>query len=47
MMAIVPLRVLGLLLLTLAIGIPSCQAVFPLDGTNAPAPFKPGFLGDR
>jgi len=46
-MAIVPLRLLGLLLLTLAIGIPSCQAVFPLDGANAPAPFKPGFVRDR
>jgi hypothetical protein len=46
-MAVVPLRLLGLLLLTLAIAIPSCQAVFPLDRADAPATFKPGFIGDR
>ena len=39
-------RILGLFLLTLSIVIPSCQAVFPLDGANAPRPFQPGFLRD-
>jgi hypothetical protein len=34
------LRLLGLLLLTLAIVIPGCQAVFPLAGER---PFSPGF----
>jgi hypothetical protein len=37
-------RLLGLFLLTLAITIPSCQAVFPRDA--APAPFNPGFVTD-
>jgi hypothetical protein len=37
-------RLLGLFLLTLAISIPSCQAVFPPD--SAPAPFNPGFITD-
>jgi hypothetical protein len=37
-------RLLGLLLLTLAIGIPSCQAVFPPETANAPQPFNPGFV---
>jgi hypothetical protein len=46
-MTIVPLRLLGLLLLTLTIGIPSCQAVFPLGRADAPESFKPGFVGDR
>ena len=41
-----PLRLLGLGLLTLAILIPSCQAVFPRDGAGAPRPFTPGFLQD-
>ena len=38
-------RALGLFLLTLAIGIPSCQAVFPRD-TSATQPFRPGFVDD-
>jgi hypothetical protein len=45
-MATVPLRLLGLGLLTLAILIPSCQAVFPRDGGGAPRPFTPGFVHD-
>jgi hypothetical protein len=45
-MATLPLRLLGLGLLTLAILIPSCQAVFPRDGAGAPQPFKPGFVHD-
>jgi hypothetical protein len=38
MMAKIPLRLLGLFLLTLAIAIPSCQAVFAraASGTQAP-----------
>jgi len=36
-MAVLPLRLLGLLLLTLAIVIPGCQAVFPLDRAGTPA----------
>jgi hypothetical protein len=43
-MAIIPLRLLGLLLLTLAITIPGCQALFPLDSASATKPFQPGFL---
>lgn len=39
-------RLFGLLLLTLAIAIPSCQAVFPRDGADAPRPFQPGFVDD-
>ena len=39
-------RVFGLLLLTLAIAIPSCQAVFPPDGATATQPFRPGFLDE-
>lgn len=36
-------RTLGLLALTLAIGIPSCQAVLPGGDTgNAPASLSPG-----
>ena len=35
-MAIVPLRLLGLLLLTLAITVPSCQAVFAQATTGEP-----------
>ena len=35
-MAIVPLRLLGLLLLTLAITVPSCQAVFAHASTGEP-----------
>jgi hypothetical protein len=45
-MATLPLRLLGLCLLTLAILIPSCQALFPRDGGGAPQPFKPGFVRD-
>jgi hypothetical protein len=40
------MRLLGLLLLTLALAIPSCQAVFPRDAADAPAPFDPGFIRD-
>jgi hypothetical protein len=36
-MSVLPLRLLGLLLLTLAIVIPGCQAVFPLVGIGTPA----------
>ena len=39
-----PTRLLGLFLLTLAIVIPSCQAVFPADGAGALQPFRPGFV---
>jgi hypothetical protein len=46
-MAILPLRLLGLLLLTLAIAIPGCQAVFVADRAGSPEPFKPGFVRDR
>lgn len=42
-MAIVPLRFFGLCLLTLAIAIPSCQALFPRDAATA-QPFTPGFV---
>ena len=42
--ATLPLRLLGLGLLTLAILIPSCQAVFPREGGGAPHPFTPGFV---
>jgi hypothetical protein len=38
------MRLLGLLLLTLAILTPSCQAVFPPD--TAGQPFRPGFVRD-
>jgi hypothetical protein len=44
-MASLPLRLFGLCLLTLAIVIPSCQAVFPPD-TGAVRPFQPGFVRD-
>lgn len=39
-----PMRLLGLFLLTLAIVTPSCQAVFPADGAGVPQPFRPGFV---
>lgn len=39
-------RLFGLLLLTMAIVIPSCQAVFPLDGATATQPFRPGFADE-
>jgi hypothetical protein len=40
-----PLRLSGLLALTLAITIPSCQAVFPqTSSANAPQLFSPGFF---
>ena len=42
-MAILSLRAVGLLLLTLAIGVSSCQALFPRGADDSPA-FKPGFL---
>jgi hypothetical protein len=38
-----PLRLLGLTLLTLALTIPSCQAVFP-RGADATQPFTPSFV---
>lgn len=41
-MAVLPLRLLGLLLLTLAIVIPSCQAVF-IDREPVES-WTPGFL---
>jgi hypothetical protein len=41
MIANFPLRLLGLLLLTLTITVPGCQALFRPD--DAPAPFRPGF----
>ena len=40
-----PLRLLGLFLLIVAITIPSCQALFPLDGPDE-QPFRPGFVRD-
>jgi hypothetical protein len=40
-----PLRILGLLLLSVALVLPSCQAVFP-TGTFDTAPFQPGFVRD-
>jgi hypothetical protein len=45
-MAILPVRLFGLLLLTLAIVIPSCQAVFPLDAADATERFIPEFVQD-
>jgi len=42
-MAILSLRAFGLLLLTLAIGVSSCQALFP-RGADDSRPFTPGFL---
>jgi hypothetical protein len=44
-LARVPLRLLGLFLLIVAITIPSCQALFPLDGPDE-QPFRPGFVRD-
>ena len=42
-MAYFPLRALGLLVLVLAITVPSCQAVFPRTPTdNAPEVLSPG-----
>lgn len=37
-MGVVARRLLGLLLLVLAIGIPSCQAIFPRAAGNEPRP---------
>jgi hypothetical protein len=45
-MAVLLLRLLGLLLLTLAITIPSWQALFPPNPGDAPQPFRPGFVRD-
>jgi hypothetical protein len=45
-MATLSLRLLGLCLLILVIVIPSCQAVFPHGGADAPRPFQPGFVRD-
>ena len=42
-MAILSLRAFGLLLLTLTIGVTSCQALFPRTADDTPA-FNPGFL---
>jgi hypothetical protein len=44
-MRMLPLRILGLLLLSVAIVVPSCQAVFPTSTFDA-APFQPGFVRD-
>jgi hypothetical protein len=38
------MRLFGLLLLTLSLVIPSCQAVFPQGGADAPQLFRPGFI---
>ena len=43
-MAVLPLRLLGIVLLALAILIPSCQAVF--SGDEEPRQFNPGFIQD-
>ena len=45
-MAKLPWRLLGLLLLVLAIGIPSCQALFPRTVADGPRQFQPGFVRD-
>jgi len=45
-MAVLPLRLLGLFLLTLAIAVPSCQALFSRDAADAPRPFTPEFVRD-
>lgn len=45
-MAVLPLRLFGLFLLTLAIVIPSCQALFPRGAADAPQPFRPEFVRD-
>ena len=45
-MSTLAVRLLGLLLLMLAIAIPSCQALFPRNAADAPQPFKPGFVRD-
>lgn len=39
-------RLIGLLLLTLAIVTPSCQAVFPPDAGET-QPFRPGFVDEQ
>ena len=41
-MGVVARRLLGLFLLVLAIGIPSCQAVFPRSAVEAPRPVGHG-----
>ena len=38
------MRLFGLLLLTLSIVIPSCQAVFPHGAAEGPQLFRPGFV---
>jgi hypothetical protein len=38
-----PMRVLGLLLLTMAITVSSCQALFPRSRGDQPRQFNPGF----
>jgi hypothetical protein len=42
-MAMLSLRAFGLLLLTLTIGVSSCQALLP-GGSDDSRPFTPGFL---
>lgn len=46
-MGIVLFRGFGLLLLTLAIGVSSCQAVFPRDSADSPRQFQPGFVQEQ
>jgi hypothetical protein len=43
-MAILVKRLLGLGLLTLAIAIPSCQALFPRNAADVPPSVNPGFV---
>ena len=45
-MATLSLRFFGFCLLTLAIVIPSCQALFPPRDADAGRPFKPAFVRD-
>ena len=45
-MAVLFLRLLGLVLLTLAIAIPSWQALFARSPEDAPRPFRPEFVRD-
>lgn len=42
-MSRIALRLLGGFLLTLAIVIPSCRALYTVGGEEAPAPFEPRF----
>jgi hypothetical protein len=42
----IPLRLLGLFLLSLAILIPGCQAVFARDAADGKTPFTSGYVRD-